>query len=252
MIGIYDLDKCSNLDYKTRLDIYKQVGFNEIALYIDENYINQNEKYEDIINYAYSINLKINQAHVDYKISNLICDKTTNKYFDYIESKLYECKKFGINYLVAHSSMGNNPPELDEEDLKKLSCLLEKFKENKIYLCFENVRVNKNLDKALSLNHPNLKVCFDLGHAHCYADEYELFEKYKDKIICSHLHNNFKSDTHNILSQGEIDYKYFVEKLSLIKNASNCLECFPPYGEQLNKQQFIEFIKECYKTTCNI
>lgn len=248
MIGIYDLDKCSDLDYKTRINIYKNTGFNEIALYIDNNYINTNENYEDIINYAVSLGIQVNQAHVDYKISNLICDKTTNEYFNYIQNKLDVCKQFKIKYLVAHASMGNNPPELDEEDLKKLSCLLDKFKQDNIYLCLENVRVNKNLDKALLLNHPNLKVCFDLGHAHCYDNEYELFEKYKYKIICSHLHNNFKSDTHNILTQGEIDYKFFIKKLLKIKDSSNCLECFPPYGEKLSKQQFIKFVKDCYES----
>ena len=114
-------------------------------------------------------------------------------------------------------------------------------------MSLENVRVNTNLYKALTLNHPNLKVCFDLGHAHCYGNEQELFKKYKNHIMCSHLHNNFKSDTHNILSNGEIDCKFFINKLLKIENASNCLECFPPYGVKLNKQEFIAFVKDCYK-----
>jgi len=36
MLGIYDLNICSNLDYKARLDIYKNAGFKEFALYLDD------------------------------------------------------------------------------------------------------------------------------------------------------------------------------------------------------------------------
>ena len=73
-----------------------------------------------------------------------------------------------------------------------------------------------------------------------------MFEKYNTNIVCSHLHNNFKSDTHNILSDGEIDYKYYINELLKIKGASNCLECFPPFGEILSKQQFVEFVNKCF------
>ena len=135
MIGIYDLDKCSSLDYKTRLNIYKNAGFEEIALYIDNNYLQPNETYDEIIKYAKKLSLKINQVHADYKISNVICDHKSNEYFDYMESKLNECKKYNIKYLVAHASMGNNPPELDEQSLKKLENMqrkIEKFQENDV------------------------------------------------------------------------------------------------------------------------
>ena len=70
MIGIYDLGDF--LDYKTRLQIYRNAGFQEVALYIDKNYVQQAEDYCDIISYARKIGLKVNQAHIDYKISNMI------------------------------------------------------------------------------------------------------------------------------------------------------------------------------------
>ena len=72
MFGIYDIDKATTLNYKERLDIYKNIGFNEVALYLDNNYLKKTETYDQIINYAKEINLQINQVHVDYKISNLI------------------------------------------------------------------------------------------------------------------------------------------------------------------------------------
>lgn len=242
MIGIYDLGDF--LDYKTRLQIYKNAGFQEVALYIDKNYVQQTEDYCDIISYARKIGLKINQAHIDYKISNMICDESSSAYFDYVEEKLKECEKLNIKYMVLHASKGDNPPLLTQVQLSKLEKIAQKHKS--IFLCFENVRDNKNLDIILTSKEPNIKMCFDLGHAHAYANEYLLFDKYKDKIVCSHIHNNFGQDTHFSLDKGEIDCNYFLENLNKI-SYSNCLECFPNRGEEINEEKFVLFVKNCFK-----
>ena len=251
MIGIYDLNDCSSLGFKDRLDIYKKCGFKEVALYLDSTYQTNNENYIDIIKYAKKIGLQILQVHIDWKISNLICDSTTNKYFEYISAKLTEAKDLGIKFVVAHSSQSNNPPTISNEQLEKFSTTISKFSNQNIYLCLETVRNNDNLDKILELNLEQVKVCYDLGHAHCYGNEKELFEKYKEKIVCSHLHNNYGKDTHEPLDQGEIDYKYFLDKLSNIPNSSNCLECFPPLGSNLTKEQFENFVSKCYDSVKN-
>lgn len=248
MFGIYDMNIDTILGYKERLDVYKKYGFKEVAIYLDNAYQKENENYEDIISYAKQIGLAINQVHIDYKISNLIASKETNEYFDYVTQKLLEAEKFGIPYVVAHASKGDTPPPIDDENIQKFKAMLRPF-EGKVTLCLENVRANANLDKLLSLNLPNLKVCFDLGHAHAYGNEKELLDKYLPHIICSHLHNNFGKDTHQALDDGEIDYKPIVCALSKIPLSSNCLECFPPKPNgMLSKQEFENFVCHCYQT----
>ena len=248
MFGIYDINLSSNLTYKERLDIYSKCGFKEIAIYLDCEYQTNEEKYLDIINYARSIELKIQQVHLDWKISNLICDSTTDQYFEYIYSKLIEADTLGIIYVVAHASQGDNPPEITDAQLNKFKSMMEKLYNRNVILCIENVRNNNNLNRLLELDLKNVKVCFDLGHAHCYGNEKELFEKYREQIVCSHLHNNVGKDTHEPLHQGDINYKYFIKELSKIDNASNCLECFPPMGSKLSKTEFEEFVQDCYKS----
>lgn len=252
MIGIYDINTCSTLTYKERLDIYKLCGFKEVALYLDNKYQINNEDYLDIIRYARDIRLQISQVHIDWKISNLICDSSTDEYFKYVERKLNEAHNLKIPYVIAHASQTNTPPKINSEQLEKFKNMMLRVKEKNVYLCLENVRDNDNLDKILSLNLDNVKVCFDMGHAHCYGNEKELFEKYKEKIICSHLHNNYGKDTHEPLDSGEIDYKYFIQQLSMIQKVSNCLECFPPRDNEINKENFIKFIMKCHNTIKDI
>ena len=132
-IGIYDLNECSSLNYKERLDIYKSVGFTSVGTYIDDNYMSNNESYVEIVKYAKEIGLEVNQVHVDYKISNLICEDS-NAYFDYVERKLNECIDLGVKYMVLHASKGDGAPGLGEEGLTKLKELMSKYKDSGVTL----------------------------------------------------------------------------------------------------------------------
>lgn len=246
MVGIYDLNECSDLGYKDRLDIYKEVGFLEVALYLDSNYNRADEDYREIIKYARNIGLKVNQVHIDYKISNLISDDTTNEYFDYVSSKLDEATSLQIPYVVTHASKGDTPPKITSLGLEKLIKLSKDFENKDVYLCIENVRNNKNLDSILKLGLNNIAVCFDVGHAHCYSNEYTLFKKLKPFIRCSHIHNNNGEDTHQTPLDGEIDCKYFIKRLTKIEGASNCLECYPPRGHKLDSDAFKRFVESLY------
>jgi sugar phosphate isomerase/epimerase len=89
-------------------------------------------------------------------------------------------------------------------------------------------------------------MCYDVGHAYCYDNVNELFIRFKDKIVCSHLHNNFGSDTHQKLLEGLIDIKGVINKLNK-ENIDNCLEVFPLRGKLLNNSEFREFISDCIK-----
>jgi sugar phosphate isomerase/epimerase len=236
--GIYDIN--DRLDYCTRLEVYRRAGFGQIGLYLDENYMLNGEKYQDIIRYAKLLGMEVLQVHLDYQNSNLICDSQSNEYFDYLDKKLEECERLYIPYAVVHASKGNEPPMINDAQIEKLRKVA--MRHRAVTLCVENVRNNHNLDAILAADIPNVKMCFDLGHAHAYADEKALFEKYKSKIACSHLHNNLGSDTHNALSSGEIDYRTFAKELAGLPYCSNCLECFPKRDADKSLESFERFV----------
>lgn len=242
--GIYDINDFKNIDYKTRLNLYKKVGFSSIGLYIDNNYMLECETYEEIISYAKAIGLKINQVHICYKFSNDICENLSN-YIQYVEEKLKVCEKYNIKNMVLHASKGDNPPKISNEALKQIETLATSHKQ--VNLAFENVRNNENLIKILNLNVPNITFCFDLGHANAY-NSLDLLDTFKHKISCSHLHNNFGKDEHNLLSNGEISYKPIVRKLSTL-NADLCLEVFPEKNTDFSIAEFEDFVSKAFKDT---
>ena len=126
--------------------------------------------------------------------------------------------------------------------------MMNSFQNKNIYLCLENVRNNHNLKQILNLDLDNVKMCFDLGHAHCYDNVEKLFNETQSHIICAHIHNNHGTDEHLIPNQGEINYQYYINLLKQIKNCSICLECFPSKNSILNKDEFTKFIKACFNS----
>ena len=245
-VGIYDLNECSSLDYKVRLEIYKGCGFSSVGLYLDDNYMHNGESYKEIIEYAREIGLSVNQVHVDYKISNLISEDIET-YLVYVEEKLKECIELNIPFMVLHASKGNEAPLIDAVSIIKLKELMSAYKDCGTCLCFENVRDNRNLDAILESDINNVGMCYDLGHAYCYDNEFYLLEKYSNKILCTHLHNNYKEDTHNTLFDGEIQCKKIIKRLNKNKRIDNCLEVFPKRGEKLDRDQFIAFVYDNYR-----
>lgn len=239
--GIYDINVSNGLNYKERLDIYKKSGFKSVGLYIDEKYMENGENYEDIISYAKNIGLKINQVHVCYKLSNDICDNSKN-YISYMNDKLQVCEKHGIKNMVLHASKGDNPPEINDAQIKMIETLANSHKS--VNLAFENVRNNTNLEKILTSKIKNITFCFDLGHANAY-NSFGLLDKFAGKITCSHLHSNHGADTHELLSFGEIDYKPVINKLKSL-NADLCLEVFPARGTFFSQAEFEKFIKQAF------
>ena len=61
-----------------------------------------------------------------------------------------------------------------------------------------------------------LRFCFDSGHANAFTKNIDDFpwEKYKDKLICLHLHDNDGMyDLHQIPFEGNINWKLLMKNL---------------------------------------
>ena len=247
-LGIYDIGKCgSNLTAKERFKIYKDAGFTHIGFYLDNNYLDDGETYEELVNLSNENGLIIDQIHLDYKNSNMVEFDCDNEYLSYIENKINECKKFGIKHIIVHSSMGNNPPTISNFVLNKLHIYDNMMQDCDTKLCFENVRVNNNLYKIMDQNYNNIAICFDSGHAHCYIDEIEFLNKFKHKIVCTHLHDNFgNKDLHLTISKGNINWKIISKLLKNTNRVVDYLECFPSREETLDYDKFVNFTIDAY------
>ena len=136
-IGIYDIGKCGTiLSILERFAIYKSVGFTHVGFYLDNDYL-EGESYEDMINTARDLELKIDQVHLDYNNSNMWAESAENEFILYVDNKIDEAIKYNIPHIVLHASKGDNSPLISPFSLNKLVYFDKKLNDSGTKLCFE-------------------------------------------------------------------------------------------------------------------
>lgn len=84
------------------------------------------------------------------------------------------------------------------------------------------------LDIVSGVDHPNLRLCLDIGHVNAYAKVpvMQWLESWKDYLSHFHIHNNDGSwDTHSPLYDGNIPVREFFDRaVALCPNATFTLE----------------------------
>lgn len=84
------------------------------------------------------------------------------------------------------------------------------------------------LDIVKGVDHPDLRLCLDIGHVNAYSDIplMQWLESWKDHLTHFHIHNNDGSwDTHNALNDGSIPMGEFLSRAAeCCPNATYTLE----------------------------
>lgn len=75
------------------------------------------------------------------------------------------------------------------------------------------------LDIVTGVDHPNLRLCLDIGHVNAYAKVpvMKWLESWKDYLSHFHIHNNDGSwDTHSPLNSGNIPMREFLDQATAL------------------------------------
>lgn len=72
-------------------------------------------------------------------------------------------------------------------------------------------------DVLAEVDHPHLKACLDVGHAHLFGPDYDFeawLTAFEPWLIHTHMNNTHgKLDTHNALGDGIIDYDHILNRI---------------------------------------
>lgn len=251
-LGIYDIGNCgTNLTILERFAIYKSVGFTHVGFYMDNSYLG-GENYQEMFAVAKDLGLIVEQVHLDYKNSNMFALNEENEFFEYLENKINEGIKYGVNHLIVHASKGDAPQPISHFSLNKIILFDKILNGSDTKLCFENVRNNSNIADVLNLKLNNVGMCYDSGHAHAYSNEVELLTKYSNVIYCTHLHDNMGSDTHNVIGTGNINWDIIYPLINNTNRKVDYLECFMGRNIVVTKDKFKKFVEDNYNSYKNI
>lgn len=159
--------------------------------------------------------------------------KIAKKRFNQTYKVARELNATGIVYHVGYVPGTGYPPNWAKRSIAFWEEFL-KGKSKKVNFYIENMLEHTPdmlYDIIGGLNRDNVKVCLDLGHAHCYSKTSVLkwIEKLQDKIGYVHIHdNNGLKDEHIGIGKGNIPMKRVLNALKkYAPNAKWALEVNP-------------------------
>ena len=231
------------LDCEERIKLYKKVGYDFVALEWKKDF----EKNIDFINFAKRYGLQIDDIHLGYEKINDLWIENEFEFYNYLKqcidviSSIDNIKKD----VILHITKSSTPPEFNKIGFDKIISLVEYGKQKNVNVLLENLRRPDFLEKVISNYDKDLGLCFDVGHAHLYMENYfDYLNKYSNLITTTHIHDNHKDrDAHLGLYLGNIDWEKTID--ALLKTSTNKyhLEIYPATND-LNATQFEKFLKE--------
>lgn len=212
---------CDDAELKkiTKIAKNNNFGIEFQSFYSHEHYLDKNIKiHKKIINDISPVSMHgifpdLNPGSIDPELRK-IAKKRFNQ--SYKVAKKLNTKS--IVYHIGYVPGAGYPPNW----IKRAIVFLKEFLNGKpksfnIYLenMFEHTP-NILFDVIEGLNRNNVKVCLDIGHAHCYSKTSVLkwIEKLQDKIGYVHIHdNNGLKDEHLGIGKGNIPMKKVLNAL---------------------------------------
>lgn len=240
-------------DAEIRTKKIKETGFDCVITNQDPRLDDQNGNIEKQMKLFEKYGLKVSSLHNQYKACELENFWLDNEIGDRLERTLkYDiltAQKYGIKCVVAHMIGDYN--KIGEDRIKRV---LDLCNETGVALAIENIN-HKNIffDIFKNIDHPYLKFCYDSGHNNCFDPSFDYLEKYGDKLICLHLHDNMgQNDDHTLNKYGNIDWDKIAQKLAKCDTENLVLdyEIFMiKHKEDVSED---ECLQETFKQACEL
>lgn len=218
-----------------------EAGFDGVFLSLNQGEI----KSKDVETYK-KYGLNIETLHLPYNTPFRLIDElwSNGEYKDYAINVLRQGIDFayqqGIDTVILHASSGQNPPPITPIGISNFETIADYCLRRQVVLAIENIRRVDYVEVLLTnLIAPNVKFCFDIGHANAFTHNlysYNWDTLFK-KLHCIHIHdNNGIEDQHLIPGMGNIQFDRIVPDLMKYNPTINAtLELYYHGREQFYK-----------------
>lgn len=267
-IGIVSTAYFTLKDYQSGMELmhshgYDCIDFKELANMNSELYSLSEAEFRDFLTRigtsARENGLEVWQMHGLWPTVN--ADKTEEdrqKTIELFKKEIEGAHYLGCRFLVIHPLMpfgthsegdGDFTFNENEKMLRSLIPYAERFS---VTVCIENMPFTALSISSVSelkrlvnkINHPNIKICLDIGHANVLRESIDDdIRLLADDLATIHIHdNNGRYDTHSLPYFGTVDWDSFLSALgeigfdgsfNLETSISNKLP--EPYREQMRK-----------------
>ena len=239
----------------------KEAGFDCVMDTADPNFKHENGSNGKRFKLFKKYGLKFSSLHMRYKKEDLPYfwqdHKIGNKIEKDIIKDLKVAKKYGFNSVVVH--LRGETGEIGLDRIKRILSICQKLN---VPIALENLNDNNNcLEYCFNnIKSDYLKFCFDSGHWNAFSPEIDYLDKYSDKLVALHLHDNLgpnrkeedlkglkcKSqslDMHTLNKYGNIDWDFIAKKLASVNHEINLdYEVMMVYRKTETAQQTLKIV----------
>ena len=246
---------------------HANLNFFEIQELLDED--NDEDIIRDLIKFLNKSFITFNIAHAPIHYPFFFNNYYKRNDIDMLKNRILKSidisKKVGVQRIVIHvgTYLDNNYnydiEKSIEHNIKYLEPFVKKAIQNNIIIAIENgTQMEKDeplfkdtapyIDELLKIveffnkkyNRQVLGVCFDFGHANVgNLDMYKEIVKIGSKLIVTHIHDNYGTDSHNQPFEGTINWKEVRKALTDIKYSGELTSEVRYTKEKLKDATFI-------------
>lgn len=183
------------------------------------------------------------------------------------------CAAYGIPLLVVHSWNGIDYTFREEElYFGNFDQLVEHAIGKGLQIAFENLEGAEYLDALMERYRgcDGVGLCWDSGHERCYTPSRDFLKKYGDRLLMTHLNDNFgvthpegllqgTDDLHLLIGDGNTDWGHTVDRLKQAKpqDILNFEFKIRPKGDRCTtdlygKWALEQYFPQAYQSACTV
>ena len=205
-----------------RLKAIKNAGFNTVCLDFEKNVAHIEGDWVSQISHAVRAGLLIENVHLTGEgMSDIWADCINgNAVTDRLIAEMRDLKGLGLDKGVCHVTWGlAKPHEPDETGLDRFKRIADAAERYGVYLALENSVFPEYLQFIFdNIKSEYIGFCFDSGHEHAFAKDFGYLDKFGDRLMALHLHDNDGiHDQHLVPFYGSIDWDAKVKQLKKTK-----------------------------------
>lgn len=228
---------------------------------------------DDTVNTAVSCGLTLQSLHGPLRGLPMMWESAPAQIAQEHLAAVDSCAEYGIPILVVHSWTGIHYT-FREEDLYfgHFDRLVDRAVSKGLQIAFENLEGAEYLD-ALMARYSGcdaVGLCWDSGHERCYTPSRDVLAMYGDRLLMTHLNDNFgvthpegllqgTDDLHLLIGDGNTDWKHTIDRLKNAKPQEilNFEFKIRPKGDRCkldlySKLPLEQFFQEAYRRACRV
>jgi len=232
-----------------QLEIFAAAGFESFFLSCDVT--DEFEKIPGWSKHAKSSGIEFEAVHAPSAMVDSVWIESENAliYKEKLEGIIGFCSDGEISKIVLH--VGTNPNLSPSQRGLDFWRDMENYaKKNGVKICYENANTPKLLEAVVSSSDKFHGFCFDVGHQLCYTPEKDYINLYSNKLIYTHIHDNYANgkDMHLLPKDGVNDWnKYFLSLNNVGYSGTLNLELSCYHMEAYRNMTFKAFVEHSYK-----